>query len=163
MALGTILAIGGAALGAMGGIQQARAESDRLRTQGILAARNSEISRVNARLARAQALENARLIRRESEFRIGSLSDRYTASGVALSGTPLLAIQEATKEDELAAQRAELEGEIQATNFINQSNAQDLQSLAFSRSAESVSRSAALSSLGKVAKIGSSLIEPNKK
>jgi hypothetical protein len=163
MALGTILLVGGSALGAYGRSQQARAESDRLNTQGILAARNSEVSRLNAKLARAQALENARLIRRESEFRIGSLSDRYTASGVALSGTPLLAIQEATKEDELAAQRAELEGEIQATNFINQSNAQDLQSLAFTSSAKAVTRSALFSSLGQAAKTGSSLIEPNKK
>lgn len=157
MAITAALAIGGALFSALGSYQSSKAASDRLDQQAGLFGMNSAISRWNADISRAQGLDNARLIRRESEFRIGTLSDKFTSSGLALSGTPLLSIQESAREDELAAQKAEHEGELRATGFINQSNVQNLQANIASSEAAATARSGRTAAFGSLLKIGASL------
>jgi hypothetical protein len=157
MSIGAILGVAGSALGAMGKISAGRAEAERLSAEGNLLAINSIFSKTNAKLARIQGVENARLIRRESNFRIGSLSDRFTGSGIALSGTPLLSIQEATFEDEIAAQKAQFAGELEATGFINQANIQRLQAEQRAKQAKATTKSSLFSAAAGTLKTAGSL------
>lgn len=129
-------------------LEQSRSDSKTIKARGMLLGLDSKISRNNADIAIAQAAENARLIRRESRSRLSDAKDKFARSGIALTGSPLVQLEDAARENEIAAQREIQAGEIQATSFINQANVQDFQKRMAEREAVMVRRQGTMSAIG---------------
>lgn len=64
--------------------------------------------------ATESAAEDARILRKRGRIVMGQQAAGYSASGVTLSGSPLLVMQETKAESELDAMKAEYGGQLQA-------------------------------------------------
>jgi len=73
-----------------------------------------------AKQALDSSLEDSRMIRRAGLRTMSSQAATYSASGVRLSGSPLLVIQETKNQTELDAMKTEYGGRLQATNLKNE-------------------------------------------
>lgn len=85
---------------------------------------NAAVSRNNAIAARQAALAEAQQQDRLNSARLGKLTTQIIKQGVALEGTPLLILDEEFEQGELESKKKIYTGEIQATNYQNDSNLQ---------------------------------------
>lgn len=76
----------------------------------------------NAKLQLEASNEDARMIRRTGLKTIGTQAATYAASGVRLTGSPLLVMQESKNQSELDAMKTEFGGNLQAVNLKNEAN-----------------------------------------
>lgn len=76
----------------------------------------------NAALQLESSKEDARMIRRAGLKTVGTQAATYAASGVRLTGSPLLVMQESKNESELDAMKTEFGGQLQAMNLKNEAS-----------------------------------------
>jgi len=101
--LSTALSIGGAAIGAIGAVQQGKAASS-------AANYDMEVADQNRKMAIETARIDAEGKRRDNRRVLASIRTQYGASGLSLAGSPLDVLQDTAIEGELDARRTEYEG-----------------------------------------------------
>lgn len=128
------LAIGSAAVQAVGQISQGNA-------QASAANYNAQVSANEAVAARYRAAEEERRIRRDNQLRLGAAAARRGASGVAIEGSPLEVMADAAAEGELRALDSRYGG-------LMESRYHEQESAMFRAQARSARRNAAFGAVG---------------
>jgi len=108
--LSTALSIGGAAIGAVGAVQQGKAASSAASYNAKVADRDMEVADQNRKMAIETARIDAEGKRRDNRRVLASIRTQYGASGLSLAGSPLDVLQDTAIEGELDARRTEYEG-----------------------------------------------------
>lgn len=110
MALPLVLALGGTALSAYGAMEEGRNASEQARI-------NAETAEWNAKLTRAKAKEDERMLRVMARKEIGRMRANYGASGITTEGSALDVLVESAAMAEEDALNIRRSGELQAQAY----------------------------------------------
>jgi hypothetical protein len=88
---------------------------------------NAAVARNNASAVMQAAIANKADQDKQNRAMLESVRSKYLASGVALSGTPLLVLSDTAAQGALSSARILHQGEVQAAGYENQANLQTWQ------------------------------------
>ena len=86
---------------------------------------NAQIAERNAEIAKQKASADAAAQNRMSRQHIGAMEANYSASGVALEGSPLEVIEQSTRDAELDRLNILYGGEVRANNYGTEASIQN--------------------------------------
>jgi len=124
-----------AIVGAISAMDSANASSTNYNAQAQAAQTNATIARNNASGAQRAANANEEASRRKSAYALSQQRAAIGQSGVAFEGSPLDVLGQSAGNAELDALNIRYQGQLQATNYLNQGLMQEAQAGAAQQSA----------------------------
>ena len=113
------LMIAGAAVSAIGSIQQGRAANQAAQYNAAVMDRNAVIQSNNAILARQQGVSASEQQRKDAARKMGAMRAGYAASGVQMEGSPLEVLGASAAAAELDTLNTVYNGELKARGLEN--------------------------------------------
>lgn len=143
-ALSAAASVASAVVGAMGAMQQGKAQSQAANYTAQVADRNAKVARQQAGVEQDDQ-------RRENQRQLGAIRAAYGGSGVEMAGSPLDVLEDTAMEQELDVERIGYRGKLRALGETDKA--------ALARAEGDNAKSAAsISAAGSLLKAGTSLL-----
>jgi len=131
-------------VGAMGAMQQGKAQSQAANYQAQVADRNAKMSRSQAAVEQDDQ-------RRENMRQLGAIRAAYGGTGIEMAGSPLDVLEDTSIEQELDVERIGYRGELRALGETDKANLARAE-------AENAKSAGAIGAVGSILKAGTSLL-----